>query len=186
MEDRADRDGSPQQAVWVLDAPVPPPAGDKLVVTLAENTLGCVRVSVSPLASFEPVDTQLPSTLAAALQAEPAAGGTAATTRPADDAASMVARTYFLSTDADPKPGGTAPLAGPARECRGGKAPTVVTVSQTPRVMRVLPRGNWQDESGERGRAGRPALPAAAQGRRLAQARPASTWPAGWSRRRTR
>ena len=34
-------------------------------------------------------------------------------------------------------------------ECRGGKAMTVISVPVAPRVTRVLPRGNWQDESGE-------------------------------------
>jgi hypothetical protein len=33
-------------------------------------------------------------------------------------------------------------------ECRDGKSPVMVTVSVPPSVTRVLPRGNWQDESG--------------------------------------
>ena len=34
-------------------------------------------------------------------------------------------------------------------ECREGKSPTLVTVSWKPGITRVLPRGNWQNESGE-------------------------------------
>jgi hypothetical protein len=33
-------------------------------------------------------------------------------------------------------------------ECRGGKAWTQVTVAQPPRPIRLLPRGNWMDDSG--------------------------------------
>src|SRR5262249_2657158 len=35
------------------------------------------------------------------------------------------------------------------RECRGGKSFTQVSVACAPLVMRVLRRGNWQDETGE-------------------------------------
>ncbi len=56
--------------------------------------------------------------------------------------------------------GTSAPAAQPAAErarallrrifeCRGGKAMTVISVPVEARVTRVLPRGNWQDESGE-------------------------------------
>jgi hypothetical protein len=34
-------------------------------------------------------------------------------------------------------------------ECRGGKSPTLVTQAWEPRVTRVLPRGDWQNEKGE-------------------------------------
>jgi hypothetical protein len=34
-------------------------------------------------------------------------------------------------------------------ECRDGKSPTVVTQAWDPRPVRLLPRGNWQDDSGE-------------------------------------
>src|SRR5213075_976648 len=34
-------------------------------------------------------------------------------------------------------------------ECRNGKAWTMVTEARTPTTQRVLPRGNWQDETGE-------------------------------------
>jgi hypothetical protein len=35
------------------------------------------------------------------------------------------------------------------RECRKGRAFSLVTTAREPLVMRVLPRGNWQNESGE-------------------------------------
>jgi len=35
------------------------------------------------------------------------------------------------------------------RECRNGRAMTMVTESREPIVTRVLPRGNWMDDSGE-------------------------------------
>src|SRR5204862_1595981 len=35
------------------------------------------------------------------------------------------------------------------RECRHGRAFAMVTVARQPSVTRVLPRGNWQDETGD-------------------------------------
>src|SRR4029434_828067 len=34
-------------------------------------------------------------------------------------------------------------------QCHNGKTHTMITVSTRPLVMRVLPRGNWQNETGE-------------------------------------
>ncbi len=55
-------------------------------------------------------------------------------------------------------------------ECRGGQSPAVVTVAWEPRETRVLPRGNWQDKSGDVVLPGTPHFlpqPPNATGRRL-------------------
>ena len=62
---------------------------------------------------------------------------------------------------------------------------SLVTTSIPPRTMRVLPRGNWLDDSGPVVHPGVPGL-AAAAGRSRTAARRGSTWPAGWSRATTR
>ncbi len=73
-------------------------------------------------------------------------------TSPFADEGADLGRLWLLGTSAP----AALPAADRARawqrrifECRGGKAMTVISVPVTPRVTRVLPRGNWQDESGE-------------------------------------
>ncbi len=127
---------SPQAAVYILDRPVQSKAGDLLAVSLEHNVLAAVRISVSPLAPLHPIDPSFAASLKTAL----------ATQNP------LVARTMLLSTsDAVDDAARTEArrLIQEVIDCRNGKSPTVVVVSQTPRVMRVLHRGNWQDETGE-------------------------------------
>jgi hypothetical protein len=71
---------------------------------------------------------------------------------PFADGGEDLGRSWLLGTSAP----AAQPAADRARallrrifECRGGKAMTVISVPVAPRVTRVLPRGNWQDESGE-------------------------------------
>jgi hypothetical protein len=67
----------------------------------------------------------------------------------------------------------------------GTIARTLISVSGPPRVVRVLPRGNWQDDSGEVVTAGVPAVIAQIEIPSSA-GRAASTWPTGSSRATTR
>jgi hypothetical protein len=127
---------SPRTAVYLLDHPVEASPGDLLTISLKKNILGAVRVSVSPLASYRPIDPSFASSLSQALAAD----------RP------LVERTMLLSTSdsADETARFEARrLLHDVMDCRDGKSPTVVVVSQAPRVMRVLHRGNWQDETGD-------------------------------------
>ncbi|MGH7969086.1 MAG: DUF1553 domain-containing protein, partial [Limisphaerales bacterium] len=62
----------------------------------------------------------------------------------------LLAQTYLLNSSWDEQLFADArKLQGDIRECRGGKAPVTVTVARKPYLMRVLRRGNWQDEGGE-------------------------------------
>jgi hypothetical protein len=62
----------------------------------------------------------------------------------------QVNRAYLFSTQADAEALAQArKVAREVRECRNGRAFTMVAVARDPIVTRVLPRGNWQDESGE-------------------------------------
>lgn len=117
----AKHEAKPQTAVYVLDAPVKAGAGDVLTVTLPKNQLAAVRVSVSSIASVKPLEAAAPSE-----------------------------RTYLLSTGFDKTALAEArKIEREIYECRDGKSPVMTTVAVAPTTQRVLPRGNWQDESGE-------------------------------------
>ena len=127
----------PQSAVYLLSAPIEAADGDTLVVTLNKNVLGCIRISVSPIASIRPIDTAFLPALQRALAKSPP-----------DDL--VLARTYLLSEAADE---GILEhlrtLQTEFYECREGKSPVMVTQAVTPREMRILRRGNWQDTGGD-------------------------------------
>jgi hypothetical protein len=126
----------PQTAVYLLESSAKVTEGDRLVINVgAKAPLECIRVSVSPLAPLKPTDSTFIQSLANSLEAG------------AEDA--LARRTFLLSTGCDAD--ALAKVRGLEQEvyeCRDGKSPTLVTVSTKPMVVRVLPRGNWQDESG--------------------------------------
>jgi len=70
-------------------------------------------------------------------------------------------------------------------ECRNGRAQTLVTEAWKPVPTRVLPRGNWQDETGDIRQSGATAFSTAAQKVRTTGASPGSISPNGWSLRKT-
>jgi hypothetical protein len=116
-----------QAAVWLLRNPVALEDGDELVCTFADGkwNAGCVRISVSPLATLQD-------------------GGEAF------DAAGLDAPDlWFASNPAEEKVRESFVRAEQAMlECRNGRAFSLVSQAVEPAPVRVLPRGNWQDESG--------------------------------------
>lgn len=125
----------PQSAVYLLATPTKVDDGDRLVISLGKASVSRLRISVSPIASIKPIDTSV----AEKLKASTAENET------------LVPRTYLLSApDLD-----AATLADVRKlerdvyECRDGQSPVMVTEAVTPRPMRVLRRGNWQDEGGD-------------------------------------
>ena len=154
---------SRRSAVYQLKTPIPMKEGDRLVVRLDGDGLGCVRVSVSPLVFDDLRRPAVEASLAEALKAE-------AGSRTAEQSDSLKAA-YLLATGSDP-----AALAEYHRlaldrlECRGGKAMSMITRAREPIPTRVLPRGNWQDETGELVQPGVPKFlpqPPEAESRRL-------------------
>jgi hypothetical protein len=124
-------------AVWLPDPPIRVSDGDELIVSFGNNPIGCLRVSCSPFAAQDPLQSGAGASLAKALAGNPSRR---------DDA---VARAYFIGTAWEE----TAfdrfkQLNREVLECRHGRSPAVVTESSRPMMTRVLPRGNWQDESG--------------------------------------
>jgi hypothetical protein len=129
-------------AVYLLDKPTRIQAGDKLIVTIKCDNLGSVRLAVSPLAN----DDARPDTLGSDLRKADKLKGrdcTVAITNP------MYSLEHLRGTGNDPAAlQRVRVLQREILECRGGNAMCMVTQPQEPRVTRVLPRGNWQDESG--------------------------------------
>jgi hypothetical protein len=105
--------------------------------------LASLRVSVSPIVGIEPLEAKLAERVREGLEqlSRGAADGRTAT---------RVRRTHLLSTGWDPAAlAQCRTLQRDIYECRGGKSPVLTTVAIAPTTQRVLPRGNWQDESGE-------------------------------------
>ncbi|HKS38920.1 MAG TPA: PSD1 and planctomycete cytochrome C domain-containing protein [Verrucomicrobiae bacterium] len=129
---------SKQTAVWLLDKPLRVADGDALLISCGTSAMGCVRVSFTPFAAQDPLKSGRGAGLAKAMRKTPG---------PRDD---LVKAAYFLGTGWDAEAFGRfKTLHGDLLECRNGRSPTLVTEAWEPVVTRVLPRGNWQDESGE-------------------------------------
>jgi hypothetical protein len=130
---------SAQALDYVLGIPTRFAPGDKFVATVSTENAGRVRLSFSPI-GLRGTDPASPADVDRAILA--------ADRTP--DEASLVAREYFSGTRAD-RPfefGQVLDYTRQVAACRGGKAFTTVVVSVAPRVTRILPRGNWQDETG--------------------------------------
>jgi hypothetical protein len=131
----------PQTGIWYLEAPLALSADDSLSIVLKTDHAGRVRLSTSPF-GFDPMGRPGLTDLERKALAEQPERWT-----PAD--AEAVAQLYAISQGA----GGPAwselrPLVLQSWECRDGRTYSMVTKSMPPLVTRVLPRGNWQDESG--------------------------------------
>ena len=135
-------DADHQTAVWVLDKPIAAKTGDELALDLGKLPVASVRVSLTPFAAPEPLDCGLGHELQAALKKNAA---------DKDSKSDLASRTYLLSTLWDPDTiAQSRKLERQVRECRDGRAYTLVTVARSePRITRLLHRGEWQDETGE-------------------------------------
>jgi hypothetical protein len=123
----------PHTAVYLPEQPVSLQPGEILRVRLPENLLGSFRVSTSPLAPLEADQLNFPDKLASLV------------------ADAKAAPEWYLRSTAWNTEAFEALKRADADylACRGGKTPVLVTErSDKPLTIRVLPRGNWQDESG--------------------------------------
>ena len=131
-----------QTAVWLLDRPVKLESNATLVVNLGSAEVASLRVSVSPFAADEALQAGVGEPLRQAL-------ATPALFR-SDARQKLLQRTFLLSTVPDTNFLAHArEVQREIRECRGGRSPTQIVAAREPTVTRVLPRGNWQDDSGE-------------------------------------
>ncbi len=128
--------------VWVLESPRRVTRDSVLRVTVKTDVIQRFRISVTPLADANP--------LASGNRVEWAAALRPGSTLAPDRAASVLATPYLLGTDEAPAERREwQQVHRQWLECRNGRAPIVVTAAWKPATVRVLPRGNWQDESGE-------------------------------------
>ena len=132
--------GRRPHGTWLLGQPFTLAPGDTLVLTLTGDFTLPLRFLVSPFGAADPRDVAPPA-LAGALSAAPAAR------TPAQQA--LLAETWLLSTGHDRAAFDRLHrLQAQIRATREGRAWTLVTEATEPLAIRVLPRGNWQDESG--------------------------------------
>jgi len=130
-----------QSAVWVLTQPVRVGEGDSLVLHFRAHKAACLRISVSPFAGADPLLSGADENLRRALSSGSFLRG-AAKERALEKA-------YFLGAGWSGELASAQEMEREALACNHGVAATMVTVAVKPRPMRVLTRGNWQDETGE-------------------------------------
>jgi hypothetical protein len=120
-------------AVWLLDTAVTTKADEKFVVHFESNAALTLKVSVSPLSHDDPLKVTAPATLATLNDPHhPATFATYLASRGSDRA--TLEKTRALTTM--------------IRRQYDGYAWTMVTQATKPLTVRVLPRGNFLDETG--------------------------------------
>lgn len=144
---------TPHVGVWLLDAPVRISKGDRLILKLGETTVGSFRVSTSPFAPLNFLDSDWSASLRVALASpNPGSipGASLLSPRAWQSGASpLLHEIHLASTAWEPKAFASyKSLQADLLQCRHGRAMTLVTAATNPLTMRVLPRGNWQDETG--------------------------------------
>ena len=132
--------GDELEAIWIVD-PTRLEPDERVVVRITGESRLPMRLAISPLGGLEPLEVASPAELASLRV--PAADRT-----PADSARATGG--FLLATAHDRAAFSEAhALAAAARGLSGGRARTLVTESiPDPLTVRVLPRGNWLDESG--------------------------------------
>jgi hypothetical protein len=121
-------------AVWILDAPVTLKPDEKFVVHLENAPALSLKVTLSPLSHHDPLQVTSPANLAAAASAQPTT-----TVMPNFLVSSATNRETLLKARA---------LNSELRRHNQGYAWTMVTQATKPLEVRVLPRGNFLDQSG--------------------------------------
>ena len=132
--------GRPPTGTWLLASPVTLAPDETLVVTLTGDMTPPLRVLTSPFSAGDPRDAASAAVMAA-LRAEPEMLSAAQR--------DLLASTWLFSTAWDKAAFDRQQrLLARIRETREGRAWSLITQAAEPLTVRVLPRGNWQDESG--------------------------------------
>jgi len=131
-----------QTAVWLTEPPLDVQEGDTLMVTFKSTGPLTARLAYSPFAANDPLQSGVNEALRVALEVAPEGRNTSQR--------ELLAERYLLSTQADKDAFSKfKKLQEDFLDCRNGRAHTMITEAQNPYTMRVLPRGNWQSESGD-------------------------------------
>jgi hypothetical protein len=130
-----------QTGVWILDKPVHLEPGTTLKLKLGGFAVASLRLELSPFGASEPLQAGGSALLTKALRSRSA---------PTDPHGRLAVESYVQSTSSAPEAlQRMRSLDAEIRQCRGGRAFTMVTVAHEPALIRVLRRGNWQDEGGD-------------------------------------
>lgn len=128
-------------ASWILDRPLRLENGDLLSISIKENSARHFRISYSPLV---PAEASHPDQWSSELD------GWQRDARQSEFTSASLARQWVLTApQAELERSALRKLDQQIRECRNGVTPVQVSEPQAPLETRVLPRGNWQDESGD-------------------------------------
>ena len=121
-------------AVWLLDTPITTKADEKFVIHFESNAALTLKASISPLSSDEPMDATRHETLVSAKDTHltPFNIRTYLNSRGTDRATTEKIRTMVTAI----------------RSQYNGYAWSMVTQATKPLTVRVLPRGNFLDETG--------------------------------------
>jgi len=130
-----------QSAVWLLDKPTPVHEGDELTINLGNANIASARVSISPFPGEEPLESGKGELLLKSFSKAVPKNG-------ADHDLAM--RRFLLATRSDSaEVKELRKIFYDVRSCRHGRTFSTVTVAREPSITRVLPRGNFLDQSGE-------------------------------------
>ena len=129
------------RAIWLLKKPVQVGEGDSLVLHFRDHQAACLRISVSPFAAADPMLAGADDNLRHALTSSGFTRGAAAER--------ALEKAFFLDTGWSGELASVQELEHEAQACNHGMAATMVTVAVKPRVIRVLARGNFLDDTGE-------------------------------------
>lgn len=131
-----------QTAIWLLSPPRELKNDETLVVTLRSSGPITARFAGSPFGANDPLHAGEDAELKAAFE-------TSSESRNSTQR-ELLGERYLLSTQSEKEAFAEfKKLQDEFLETRNGRTYTMVTEAQKPYPMRVLPRGNWQSESGE-------------------------------------
>ena len=122
----------PVTSYWLPESPIAISPGDELLVSIKQNPVGCIRVATS---STTPLDIEQPARVFQASNSSSSIAWTEAFIRSTD---SMLDVRQQLNE-----------LDDQLLRCLRGVTPVLVIEATSPALVRVLKRGDWQDQSGE-------------------------------------
>jgi hypothetical protein len=135
------RKNQKQSAIWYLDKPVELAADDELKIAVQTDSAGCIRLSLSPF-GFDPDGRP-------GLDGDQRAALATRSDRRTSRQVEVVRELYCLATGEDSTTWSELrSLCTKLHECGDGRTKTMVSAPMPPLLTRVLPRGNWQDQSG--------------------------------------
>ncbi|MCP5526973.1 MAG: PSD1 domain-containing protein [Verrucomicrobiales bacterium] len=136
------------QAAFIFERPVAGDPDAELVLTLRHESaherhnIGRFRVSLTGVEAPTLDPDALPADILAALQ-------TASDARPPEQNAALESHFLAITPQLDEVRARLAATRQARKELEARIPTTLMTVAGEPRITRVLPRGNWMDESGE-------------------------------------